>query len=529
MLVIGLVIGALAASVVLVARVRAERVLRMAAQASHATQLELLEASRDQLRDEMKGISADVFERTAATLAREVAAQRQADVERSAGEMSRRAAELRGLVEPMNDKLGRVEHQIDLLERERRETRGELGEMFRQLGEGLSGLRAETGNLVGALRRPSARGAWGEIQLRNVIEMAGMVAHCDFTEQTTIDTDDGRLRPDVLVRLPGGKLIVVDAKVPLDAYLAALEASSDDERAMHLARHARQTRDHIVKLASKGYQAQFDASPELVVMFVPSDGIYHAALSEDPALIEYGVEQQVLLATPTTLIGLLRAIHYGWKQEQIAASAREIAETARELHKRIARFVEPLARVGRQLGSAVGAYNEAVGSFEARVIPQLRRIEDAGAGSGREVELAGVEEAPRTVAARRHRRLSRTRRNRNAHRRRAALDDCRPRASRARGAACSCHAEDPPLIRTAVRRARRAPPRAARAAPVRRGPPETARRRDPASTVEDRRAALSRAGVASTSVCSATSTGAGTGAGAATGARRRGRSASRRA
>ena len=168
---------------------------------------------------------------------------------------------------------------------------------------------------------------------------------------------------------------------------------------MHLARHARQTRDHITKLASKAYQSQLETSPELVVMFVPSDGIYHAALSEDPALIEYGVDQQVLLATPTTLIGLLRAVHYGWKQELIAASAREIAETGRELHKRIARFVEPLARVGRQLGSAVSAYNEAVGSFESRVVPQLRRIEEAGATSGRPVELGGIEESPRTLTA----------------------------------------------------------------------------------------------------------------------------------
>src|SRR5579872_1610341 len=398
MLVAGLIVGALAATAVLLARVRAERALREAAQASHASQIELLEASRNQLRDEMKGISADVLERTAARLAREVAAQRQADVERSTGEMSRRAAELRGLVEPMHEKLGKVERQIELLERERREAQGQMSEVLRALGDGLSGLRAETGNLVGALKRPSARGAWGEIQLRNVIEMAGMVAHCDFVEQTTLEGDEGRLRPDVLVRLPGGKLIVVDAKVPLDAYLSAMEAANDEERGLQLARHARQTREHIVKLSSKAYQTRLDATPELVVMFVPSEGIYHAALSEDPALIEYGVEQQVLLATPTTLIGLLRAIHYGWKQEQIAASAREIADTARELHKRIARFVEPLARVGRQLGSAVSAYNEAVGSFESRVVPQLRRIEEAGAGSGRDTALSGVEDAPRSLA-----------------------------------------------------------------------------------------------------------------------------------
>jgi DNA recombination protein RmuC len=400
MLIAGTLLGAAIAAALFSGRVRAERTLREAERSSHASQLELLEASRLQLRDEMQGISATVLEKTAESLTRELTAQRRIDDERSAGEMGKRAAELRGLVEPMKEKLGKVESQIELLERERRQSAGQLGEMFRQLNEGLAGLRTETGTLVGALRRPTTRGSWGEIQLRNVIEMAGMVAHCDFTEQTTIDGDgNGKLRPDVLVRLPGGKLIVVDSKVPLDAYLQAMEATTEEERGLHLTRHARQTRDHITKLASKGYQSQLESSPELVVMFVPSDGIYHAALSEDPALIEYGVDQQVLLATPTTLIGLLRAVHYGWKQELIAASAREIAETGRELHKRIARFVEPLAKVGRQLGSAVGAYNEAIGSFEARVVPQLRRIEEAGASSGRTVELAGIEESPRVLTA----------------------------------------------------------------------------------------------------------------------------------
>ncbi|MGA2469494.1 MAG: DNA recombination protein RmuC [Solirubrobacteraceae bacterium] len=398
MLLLGACVGGVLASVVLLARLRAERQLRAADAAGHAAQRELLDATRAQLRDEMKSISADVLRETGETLGREIAAQRRVDVERAAGEMSKRTLELRSLVEPMKEKLVKVESELEQLERERRESQGQLGEMFRQVGDGLSALRQETGSLVGALKRPSTRGSWGEIQLRNVIEMAGMVSHCDFTEQTTIETADGRLRPDVLVRLPGGKLIVIDSKVPLDAYLAATEATDEAARAVALARHARQTRDHITKLASKAYQAQLDCTPELVVMFVPSDGIYHAALSEDPALIEYGVEQQVLLATPTTLIGLLRAVHYGWKQELIAQSAREIAETGRELHRRIARFVEPLGRVGRQLGSAVNAYNEAVGSFESRVIPQLRRIEEAGAGSERDVELTAVEESPRTLS-----------------------------------------------------------------------------------------------------------------------------------
>jgi DNA recombination protein RmuC len=396
-LVLGILLGAAFASVLLAGRLRTERALREAQEQGHASQVRLLEASRVALRDEMKAISTDVLRETSATLGREIATQRSADAERAANEMAKRALELRSLVEPMREKLVKVESELEKLERERRETRGELGEMFRQMGEGLVALRRETGSLVGALKRPQSRGAWGEIQLRNVIEMAGMIAHCDFTEQTTLVTDEGRLRPDVLVRLPGGKLIVVDAKVPLDAYLAATEATEEPERAVQLARHARQTRDHITKLASKAYQTQLDSAPELVVMFVPSDGIYHAALSEDPSLIEYGVEQHVLLATPTTLIALLRAVHYGWKQDQIEKSAREIAETGRELHRRIARFVEPLARVGRQLGSAVNAYNEAIGSFESRVVPQLRRIEEAGAGSEREIELVAVEEAPRVL------------------------------------------------------------------------------------------------------------------------------------
>src|SRR5271163_3541578 len=342
------------------------------------------------MRDELKAISLDVLTQTGDSLAQRLSDQRRAEEERAAGEMARRAEELKGLVTPVQEKLGRMESEIGRLERERRQAQGELGQMVRQLNDGVGTLRQETGNLVSALRRPTTRGSWGEIQLRNVVEMAGMVSHCDFVEQSTIHTEDGRLRPDMLVRLPGGKLIVVDSKVPLDAYLSALEASSEEDRELHIAR-----------LASKGYQHQFDSTPEFVVMFVPSDGIYQAALAEDPALIEYGVQQQVLMATPTTLIGLLWAVHYGWRQELIAESAREIAESARELHRRLGRFVEPFAKVGRQLDSAVGAYNEAVGSFDHRVVPQVRRIEQAGAASEREVLApSAVETAARTVTAR---------------------------------------------------------------------------------------------------------------------------------
>ena len=360
----------------------------------------LLRANRDRVRDELKAISLDVLRQTGDSLAQRVGEARRAEEERASGEMARRAEEIKGLVGPVHEKLGRMESEIGRLERERRQAQGELAQMVRQLGDGVGTLRQETGNLVTALKRPTTRGSWGEIQLRNVVEMAGMVSHCDFVEQSTIQTANGALRPDMLVRLPGEKLVVVDSKVPLDAYLSALESSTESDRELHIARHASQTREHIAKLASKGYQNQFDSTPEFVVMFVPSDGIYQAALAQDPALIEYGVQQQVLMATPTTLIGLLWAVHYGWRQELIAESAREIAESARELHRRLGRFVEPFAKVGRQLDSATSAYNEAVGSFDHRVIPQVRRIEQAGAASDREVPAPpAVESTARRVTA----------------------------------------------------------------------------------------------------------------------------------
>lgn len=356
---------------------------------------------QERMREELKAISADVLAQTSDSLAQRVAEQRQIEQERTSGELAQRAQEFKGLVAPMQEKLGRMESEIGRLERERRQAHGELAAMVRTLGDGVGTLRQETGNLVSALKRPATRGSWGEIQLRNAVEMAGMLAHCDFLEQRTIQVEGGALRPDMLVRLPGGKLIVVDAKVPLDAYLSALEAESDQEREEHVGRHARQTREHIAKLSAKGYHAQLEGSPEFVVMFVPSEGIYHAALEGDPALIEFGVSRQILIATPTTLIGLLWAAHYGWREERIAESAREIAESARELHRRLGRFVAPLAKVGRQLDSATSAYNEAVGSFDARVVPQVRKIEEAGAASDREVAAPpAVESTARAVTAR---------------------------------------------------------------------------------------------------------------------------------
>ena len=360
-----------------------------------------LRRSRARMREELATLSAEVLSRTGDSLAARMTDARRAEEERAAGEMARRTEEIKGVVGPVAERLVRMEGEIGRLERERAKAQGELAQMVRQLGEGVGSLRDQAANLATALRRPATRGAWGELQLRNVVEMAGMVEHCDFFEQHTIAGEDGALRPDMLVRLPGGKVVVVDSKVPLDGYLSAIEAPGEQERELHSLRHARQTREHISKLASKGYQRGLELSPEFVVMFIPSDGIYQAALAEDPALIEYGVSQQVLMATPTTLIGLLWAVHYGWRQELIAQSAREIADCGRELHRRLGRFVEPFSKLGRQLDSAVGAYNDAVGSFDHRVIPAVRRIEQAGAGSGRDVEApAAIELGARTITAR---------------------------------------------------------------------------------------------------------------------------------
>ena len=365
-----------------------------------AEKIALVQGSREQFRDELKAISGDAMKETSEQLARLAAEQRRTELERGATELAKRTEEFKRLVEPMAQGLKKVESEIQQLERERRQTQGQMSEMFRGLAEGVQTLRSETGNLVTALRRPQTRGSWGEIQLRRVVEMAGMVEHCDFLEQSTLETADGRLRPDIVVQLPGGKSVVVDSKAPLDAYLEAIEAPEGEARDVQLTRHARQVRDHIGKLASKSYGRGLDATPEFVVMFLPSEAIYHAALQQDASLLEHGVEQQVLIATPTTLIALLRAVHYGWKQELIAESAREIATAAQELHRRFATFLDPLAKVGRQLTSATNAYNQAIGSLEARVLPQMRRIEDAGAKSEKDLDVpAAVDTPARMIAA----------------------------------------------------------------------------------------------------------------------------------
>ena len=315
------------------------------------------------------------------------------------GDLEARQKAVADLVAPVRDSLNKVDAQIQQMEVARGEAYGDLKAQVQSLITTQKELQSQTGNLVRALRTPNVRGRWGEIQLRRVVEIAGMLSYCDFAEQETVTTDSGRIRPDLVVKLPGGKHVVVDAKTPLQAFLDAFETSDEEQRRTCLANHARQVRDHINTLSGKKYWEQFETTPEFVVMFLPGETFFSAALEQDTGLIEHGVLNRVIPASPTTLIALLKAINYGWNQEKLARNAQEISALGKELHERLRKFAGHITSVGTNLDRAVEAYNQAVGSLETRVLVSARKFAELGASVPEEITpLEPIETTSRALS-----------------------------------------------------------------------------------------------------------------------------------
>jgi DNA recombination protein RmuC len=365
-----------------------------------AEKLELLTRAEARLKETFDSLSAAALRsnnESFLALARTQMVQAQ---QASRADLDQRRQAIDALVQPIAQTLTAVNGRIEQVERSRIAADGALGRHLEEMREMHTRLQGETANLVKALRAPAVRGRWGEIQLQRVVELAGMLEHCDFVRQETVQGEDGRLRPDLIVRLPNGRSVAVDSKVPLSHYLEALEAADEDARVAALRRHAAQVRTHVRELSAKAYQDAIEPSPEFVVLFLPGETFFSAALEQDPSLIEAGVEMKVILATPTTLIGLLKAVAYGWRQEALAENAREISRHGRLLYERLAKLAEHFAKVGRGLEQATDAYNRAVGSLESRVLPAARELKRLGAATGDDIPvLPGVERTARVIVA----------------------------------------------------------------------------------------------------------------------------------
>lgn len=361
--------------------------------------LALLENARSALSDTFKALAADALKHNAQSFMEWADHTLGRYRESARGDLEKRQQAIEAMVRPMRETLQQFEQSVKQLEQHRAGAYQGLREQIGLLLETQRELRGKTQDLVKALGTPRIRGRWGEIQLKRVVEMAGMVAYCDFFEQSSVDGEDGRLRPDLVVRLPGGKNIVVDAKAPLSAYLEAMESADETVRAEKLAQHARSIRDHIIALGRKSYWEHLQPAPEFVVLFLPGESFFSAALQVDPSLIEHGVEKQgVIPATPTTLIALLKAVAYGWRQERMTQNAEQISALGRDLYKRMVTLKDHVGQIGVALGRATEAYNRAVGSLESRVLVSARRFDDLGAGDGNLQEtLNPVDAMPRQM------------------------------------------------------------------------------------------------------------------------------------
>ncbi len=337
----------------------------------------LMRQTKSQLSDHLKSLCSDALENNSKTFVQIAKGELEAAQSSAKNDLENRQKAIDNLVKPVGESLGKLGDEIRKLENARTGAYSQLTQQLGSLLQTETQLRAETGKLVQALRSPIVRGRWGEIQLRRVVELAGMVDHCDFTEQTTISTEDGRLRPDLIVHLPKGKTIVVDTKTPLNAYLDALEAE-EHGKSLLLVQHAKHVRAQIESLSRKSYWEQFDNAPEFVVLFLPGEMFFSAALERDPLLIEFGADRRIILATPTTLIALLRAVHYGWSQEKLAENALAISKLGSELYKRLSVMGAHFTGLGKSINGCVSAFNRIAGNIESRVFVSARKFKVLG-------------------------------------------------------------------------------------------------------------------------------------------------------